>query len=140
MGYAAEEGREEPPSLSVNEDGWYFLRRDVSIRGKRYRAGTLVEHVHGEWFVQSAASDAAGFEGCAGLIDASMVCKTSYGDVSLYEVWRVRDDLVYARPVLSDVSPQSVDPMTLNVALASGQSRICVRFGRCFLPPEFFNW
>jgi hypothetical protein len=140
MGCAAEEASEEGVSLSVYDEGWYFLRRDVSIRGNRYRAGTLVEHLHGEWFVQNAACDTAVPVRCAVVIDASMICRTSYGSVALYEVWRVRDDLVYARPVLSHVSPQSVDPMMLNVVLASGQSRVCVRFGRCFLPLELFNW
>lgn len=137
MGCAAEDTNEGRTSPSHCDEGWYFLRRNVSVQGKRYPAGTLVEHVLGEWFVH--------IEGGALVrrslpIDASMVCRTSYGGVSLFEVWRVGEGLVYARPVLSDVTPQSVDPMTLNVALASGQSCVCVQFGRCFLPLEFFNW
>lgn len=140
MGCAAEEESEERPSLSVWDEGWYLLRRDITSGGKRYRAGTLVEYLRGEWFVQSGACNTPDPVRRAVFIDPSMVCRTSYGSVCLYEVWRVREGLIYARPVLSDAFPQSVDPMEFTVVLAAGQSRVCVRFGRCFLSLELFNW
>lgn len=140
MGCAAEERSDDLPVLSDCDDGWYLLRRDVSLCGKQYRAGTLIEHLHGEWFVQEGRAAGADPARRTLSLDVSMVCNTSYGSVSLYEIWRMRDGLVYARPVLSDVYPQSVDPIALTVVLAAGQSRVCVRFGRCFLPLELFNW
>lgn len=140
MGWTAEERSGEHPILSSCDDGWYFLRRDVPLYGKQYRAGTLVELQHGEWFVHESAGNGKDSARRLIPIDSSLVCRTSYGGVSLYEIWRGGEGLVYARPVLSDASPQSVDPMAVNVNLPSGQSRVCVRFGRCFLPLEFFNW
>ena len=140
MGCAAEERSDDLPVLSDSDDGWYLLRSDVSLSGKQYRAGTLVEHLNGLWCVSEWRAAGADPARRSLPLDVSMVCNTSYGSVSLYEIWRRRDGVVYARPVLSDVYPQSVDPMALTVVLAAGQSRVCVRFGRCFLPLELFNW
>lgn len=140
MGCAAEERSDDHPVLSDCDDGWYLLRRDASLCGKQYRAGTLVEHLNGSWCVwewRAAGEDPARR---TLPLDVSMICNTSYGSVSLYEIWRRSDGEVYARPVLSDVYPQSVDPIALTVVLAAGESRVCVRFGRCFLPLELFNW
>jgi hypothetical protein len=140
MGCVAEDIHEDGPAPSCGDNGWYLLRKDALLRGRRYPAGTLAQYRDGEWYVHSIARDRGDSRRRALPINPSMVCRTSYGGVSLFEVWMAGDGRVYARPVLSDADPQVVDPIAINLVLSSGESCVCVGFGRCFLPLEFFNW
>lgn len=119
----------------VEGDGWYLLRSNLSHNGQMYRAGTLVEYLEGGWFVQ-------GLDGGREQLSLSSVdvCRTHYEGVSVYVIECTENEGVLARPVTSTVSPTKVDPMMVQVSLRVGESRLCVRFGHCFLPLEFFNW
>lgn len=104
-----------------------------------YRAGTLVEYLDSGWFIQRPD------EGRERLSLSSVdVCRTHYEGVSLYEIECVEHEGALARPVLSTLTPTKIDPMMvqipLQIPLRVGESRVCVRFGHCFLPLEFFNW
>lgn len=127
---------EAPPSRRrVVENGWYLLRAGIAVRNVHYRAGTPVEHVDGEWFLQGPLDQREKVS-----LRDEMVCRTHYDGVSLCELERVENGELLARPVLSTLSPLTVDPQVVQFPLRVGESRVCVRFGHCFLPLEFFNW
>lgn len=117
------------------EDGWYLLRSNLSLNDQIYRAGTLVEHVEGGWFVQGPLGERERLS-----LSHVDVCRTHYEGVSLFEIECTEHEGVLARPVLSTLSATKIDPMMVRVPLRVGESRVCVRFGHCFLPLEFFNW
>ena len=117
------------------ECGWYLLRANIFHKNKTYRAGTLVEHLNGEWFLQDSLGHREEIP-----LSLDDVCRTHYEGVSLYEIECVGGEGFVVRPVLSTLSYSKVDPMVVQVPLRVGESRVCVRFGLCFLPLEFFNW
>lgn len=126
---------ESSTTRPVAENGWYLLRRNVFLSDRLFRAGTLVEHVDGEWFLRVAEHDALKL-----VLAPELVCKTHYHGVFLYEVECKGGDAIYARPVLSDTPAIKVEPSMVHISLTAGGSRVCVKFGRCFLSLELFNW
>ncbi len=122
------------PTFGV-EEGWYLLRSNLSHNKHMYRAGTLVEYLEGGWFVQGPLEEREQLS-----LSSVNVCRTHYEGVSLYEIECIEHEGVLTRPVLSTLSLTKVDPMMVQVPLRVGESRVCVRFGHCFLPLEFFNW
>lgn len=119
--------------LVVN--GWYLLRKNHIVADRVYRAGTLVEHLRGEWFLRDARED-----GTKLVLDSGSVCRTFYQGVSLYEIECTNRGVFYAKPVLSDTPFSKVDARVVHAPIESGDSRVCIKFGYCFLPLEFFNW
>lgn len=120
---------------SAIENGWYLLRRNLVTSNRAYRAGTLVEYIDGEWFLR----EARGHEDSLSLA-ADMVCRTFYHGISLYEIECTDRGTIFARPVLSDLPFERVDPVMAHLSLVAGEGRVCVKFGHCFLPLELFNW
>ena len=117
------------------ENGWYLLRRNAPLSARTYRAGTLVEYRDGEWFLAERHADEVALS-----LTPEMVCRTFYHGVSLYELECDGRGNFFARPVLSDLPSFKVDSMLVHLSLESGDARVCVKFGHCFLPLELFNW
>ena len=135
---------EDTASLDVNgsksvqsalENGWYLLRRKLWSPNRIYRAGSLLEHTDGEWFLRGELDDEENLS-----LTSEMVCRTSYDGISLYEIECTDRGAFLARPVLSDLPFERVDPVMVNLSLLAGEGRVCVKFGHCFLPLELFNW
>lgn len=119
----------------VLEDGWYLLRENFSLSNRTYRAGTLVEHLRGEWFLKERRDGDVPLA-----LTPEMVCRPFYHGVSLYEIHCTGRGSIFARPVLSEVPSERIDPMVVHLSLQRGEARVCVKFGHCFLPLELFNW
>jgi len=119
----------------VLEDGWYLLRENLLLSGRAYRAGTLVEYLHGDWTLKEGQGADKALP-----LTPDMVCRPFYHGVSLYEVQRATAGAFFARPVLSEVPCERIDPMLVHLVIANGEGRVCVKFGHCFLPLELFNW
>ncbi len=117
-------------------DGWYLLRRGTRILGHSYPAGSVVERVNGSWYIHEGEDR----DQQALPLDSSMVCEVSYDGVSLFVVERDSETLLHARPVSSPMTWVRIDPMLITMNIQPGDSHICARFGRCFLPLEFFGW
>jgi len=117
-------------------DGWYLLRRGVSFDRQHYPAGAIIERVHGDWCVHEGAFGAKR----ALELEPWMVCDVSYDGVSLFVVECDAKNVLSARAVLSSSEGERVDPLLVSVTLQPGESCVCARFGRCFLPLEFFGW
>jgi hypothetical protein len=115
--------------------GWYLLRKNHIVANRVYRAGTLVEYLRGEWFLRDAREDGTKLD-----LDPASVCRTFYQGVSLYEIECTERGAIYAKPVLSDTPFSKVDPRVVHVPIKSGDCRVCIKYGCCFLPLEFFNW
>ena len=120
---------------SAVENGWYLLRRNIFLDNRIYKAGTLVEHIDGEWFLQEKREGAITLD-----LTSQMMCRTYYHGVSLYLMECTWTGTLYARPALSEMPSVKVDPMVAQISLQNGESRVCVKFGHCFLPLELFNW
>jgi hypothetical protein len=69
-----------------------------------------------------------------------MVCRTCYDGVALYEITHPKHGHLFARPVLSERTPERIDPMVVHLSLQPGEGRVCVKFGQCYLPLELFDW
>lgn len=119
-----------------SEDGWYLLRKSLRVRGKTYRAGCVVKRVRSTWLIEDLEQ---GFSDSLPL-DRSMVCEAWYDGVSLFEVECATDGVICARPVSACGSFESIDPIVVIGSIEPGESRVFARFGRCFLPLEFFGW
>lgn len=117
------------------EDGWYLLRRSVLLSNRIYRAGTLVEYRSGAWFLRDSSHGEKNIS-----LTPEMVCRTFYHGVSLYQLECTGRGVIFARPVLSEQQSERVDPMLVHLAIQSGEGRVCVKFGHCFLPLELFKW
>jgi hypothetical protein len=117
------------------ENGWYLLRRKLFLADRVCRAGSLVELVDGEWFLEENRECGATIS----LAPAS-VCRTFYHGVSLYELECTASGVLYARPVLSEVPSRKIDSMMVHFPIQRGDGVVCIKFGHCFLPLELFNW
>lgn len=117
-------------------DGWYLLRRGASFNHCQYRAGAIVERWRGAWYVEAGTHG----EKEELRLDPWMVCEVSYEGVSLFVVECDAKKVLYARPVLSALPLERVDPLLVACSLQPGEGCVCARFGRCFLPLEFFGW
>lgn len=117
-------------------DGWYLLRRGASFNQFQYRAGALVERVGGAWYVEAGTLG----EKKELRLAPWMVCEVSYDGVSLYVVECDAKKVLHVGPVLGSLPLERVDPMLVAINLQPGESCVCARFGRCFLPLEFFGW
>lgn len=127
-----DESRIVDPSF---ENGWYLLRRDLLLSSCVYRAGTLVEHFDGAWFVNEERESEATIA-----LSSEMVCKPFYQGVSLYEIHCTGRGALLGRPVLSELPSEKIDPMLVHVPIPNGEGRVCVKFGHCYLPLELFHW
>jgi hypothetical protein len=117
------------------ENGWYLLRKNLRCSDRVHRAGSLLEHIDGEWFLRGPVDDEENLS-----LTAEMVCRTSYHGISLYEVECTERGALFARPVLSELPFERVDPVVVHLSLLTGDGQVCVKFGHCFLPLELFNW
>ena len=120
---------------SALENGWYLLRKNLRSSTRVYRAGSLLEHIDGDWFLRGELDDEENLS-----LNAEMVCKTFYHGISLYEIECTDRGAFLARPVLSNLPFERVDPVMVHLSLLTGEGRVCVKFGHCFLPLELFNW
>ena len=117
------------------ENGWYLLRRNMQCSHRVYRAGSLIEYIDGKWFVREERAKQDSLA-----LTAEMVCRPSYHGVSLYEIECTKPGAFFARPVLSNQPLERIDPVMVHLSLPTGEGRVCVKFGHCFLPLELFNW
>ena len=118
------------------EDGWYLLRKSLRVRGRAYRAGSVVKQVGSALYIEDVEQ---GFSDPLPL-DRSMVCGAWYDGVALFEVECAIDGVICARPVSGCGPFERIDPMVVIGSIEPGESRVFARFGRCFLPLEFFGW
>lgn len=118
------------------QDGWYLLRRGVTLDRQHYRAGVIIERLHGAWYVDKGAFGAKR----ALQLEPWMVCDVSYDGISLFVIECDAKNVLSARAVLSSAEGERVDPLLVSVPLTPGESCVYARFGRCFLPLEFFGW
>jgi len=116
-------------------NGCYLLRKGVSISNCVYRAGTVVELVDGAWFLHETLKERTRLS-----LNAELVCRTSYDGVSLHELECTDHGVLFSSPVLSDSPPVTVDPIMVHLLIQRGESRVCIKFGHCFLPLELFDW
>jgi len=119
----------------VFEEGWYLLRENLFLSNRTYRAGALVEHLGGKWFLKEGRERNNHLP-----LAPEMVCRPFYHGVSLYEIHCTDRGAIFARPVLSEVPSERIDPLVVHLSLQKGEGRVCVKFGHCFLPLELFNW
>ena len=128
----------EQGSASENHerDGWYLLRRGTAILGRSYRAGSVVERLKGAWHIHEEVLGPTE----ALPLHSSMVCEVSYDGVALFVVECDSERVLHARPVSGSLPLIRIDPMLINSNMQPGDTHVCARFGRCFLPLEFFGW
>lgn len=122
--------------VTSEEARWFLLRRAVCVNGTTFLAGSLVEYCGGRSYLYDTGLTHK--SPCD--LPLEVLYRLGVHEQTLYQVIRHIDGSALARRVLSTEDSFEITAEMLCPPVKPGDSRVCVRFGSCFLPIEFFNW
>ena len=117
-------------------EGWYLLRRGGVIEGRRYSAGAVLECDDTSWFLHD--------DNCrvklTWPLNLAMLYQGALDGLSLYVVERVKGSGLSARRLFHPEDLIHAEVHLIGASLEPQETMLCVRFGCCFFPLDYFGW